>query len=71
MPHILGRLKSTCNFLDKEGVKVPAVRDRKIATITASAKPAVEKLLTVSIKVALVEDGQDVSMKKIWIYNPG
>lgn len=67
MPHILERLKGICNPLDKGEVRVPVVKDKKIATKTASAKPAVGKLLAASIKVVLVENGQDMSMKKIWI----
>lgn len=50
---------------DDEDVKVLVIRGRKIAIITASTKPAVEKLLMASIKVTLREDERDVSMSKI------
>lgn len=49
---------------DKD-VRVPAVRDSKIITFMVNAKLAVKNLLTVSTKVALVENGQNVSIKKI------
>lgn len=50
---------------ENENVRVPLIRGRKIATITANAKPAVRKLLTMSIKMVLVEDRQDMSVSKI------
>lgn len=49
---------------DKD-VRVLAVRDSKIITFMANAKLAVKKLLTASTKVALMENGQDMSIKKI------
>lgn len=55
---------------DDEDVRISAVKDRKIATIIANTKCAVEKLLMAPIKIALMEDRQDVSVKKIWIENP-
>lgn len=65
MLYVLERLKSTYNFLNKENVKIPAIRNKKIVTIIINTKLVIEKLLTVSRKVVLVEDGQDVSVKKI------
>ena len=67
MPHALGRLKSTCNSLNKKDVRVLTVRGRKITITTASAKSAMGKLLMASIKMTLIEDQQNMSMKKIWI----
>lgn len=41
------------------------VRNKEITIATVNAKPAVEKLLTMSTKVALVKDEQNVNIKKI------
>lgn len=66
MPYVLGELKSTCNPLDKEDIRVLVIRGREIDITTASTKPANEKLLMLSTKVVLVENEQNVSMSKIW-----
>lgn len=57
--------------MDKKDLRVPAVRGKKIDTTTASAKPAVGKLLIASREMALVEDRRDVSVSKLWVWNPG
>lgn len=41
------------------------VRDKKIAITTAGIKLAVKKLLTASMKVVLVENEKDMSIKMI------
>ena len=57
-------------YEDKD-VKVLVVKSRKITTTTASAIFANRKLLTTSTKVTLLEDTQDVKVKKIWIETTG
>ncbi len=52
---------------DDEEVRVPALKGRKVAMTTAGAKPEGGKLLTASTRVALGKDGQDVSVRKVWI----
>lgn len=66
MPYVLGELKSTCNPLDKEDVRVLVIRGREIDITTTSTKPTNEKLLMLSTKVVLVENKQNISMSKIW-----
>ncbi len=51
---------------DKD-IRVSEVKDRKITTTTASAILAARKLSTTSSKVTLLEGGQDVRVKKVWI----
>lgn len=74
-------LKKDRNFLDNglqkqqqysneevnnnKDVKVLMVKGRKIATTIASAKPVVKNLLTTLTKVALIEDSQDINVRKI------
>lgn len=41
---------------DNKNVRIRVVKGRKIAITTASAKPIIEKLLTVSTKMALLEN---------------
>lgn len=48
-----------------ENIRIPVVRGRKIAIISASAKPGVRKKLMTSIKLALVENRWDISVNKI------
>lgn len=50
---------------DNKDVKILVVRRKKIAITTLGTKPAIEKLLMVSTKMAFAEDGQDVSVKKV------
>ncbi len=50
---------------DDKDVKVLVVRGKKITTTTTSAIPAGGKLLTASFKMILLEDGQDVNVKKV------
>ena len=42
---------------ENKNVKVPIVKDRKIAIFTTSAKSIVEKLLIILTKVFLIKDG--------------
>lgn len=50
---------------DNKNVRILVVKSKKITTIIRSIKLAFKKRLTMSIKVNLVENGQDVSIKKI------
>lgn len=52
-------------FNNNEAVRELVVRDKKIATTTANIKLAIKKLLTASIKVVLVENRKNMSMKMI------
>ena len=49
---------------DKD-IRVLVVKSKKISTTIASAIFASGKLLTASTKVTLLEDGQDVRVKKV------
>lgn len=64
MPHILGELKSICKSLNERNISGLAVRVRKIAITTVSTKPVIEKLLTLSTKVVLMNDECNVNMKR-------
>lgn len=52
---------------DNKDIRILAICGKKIVIILASTKSTVGKLLTMSIKVALMKDGQDMNIKKIWI----
>ena len=54
---------------DNKDVKVSAVKGRKITTTIASAISAGGKLSMASTKVILLENVQDVRVKKVWIEN--
>lgn len=52
---------------DNKDVRISAIKSRKIFTTTASAILVGKKRSIALIKVILVEDWQDVRVKKIWI----
>lgn len=61
--------KSNNNIIEEidntKNIKVVVIKDRKIMTTTASRKPAIKKFLIISTKVALVKNGQNISIKKL------
>lgn len=48
-------------------IRLPILQGRKVAITTTDTKLKGKKLLTASIRVVLEKDGQDISMKKVWI----
>lgn len=50
---------------NNEDFRILAIKDKKVAITTISAKPAIQRLLTMSVKVVLVEDRQNLNIKKI------
>lgn len=53
------------NVDDNKNTKILMIKSRKVATITVITKLTVGKLLTTSIKIALIKERRDVSMRKI------
>ena len=61
----LKKQNSSKKINNNKDVRVLAVRGRKITITTVNIIPASEKLLTALIKVTLLEDRQNVRVKKI------
>lgn len=52
---------------NNKNIIVLAIKISKVIIIIVSVKSVVEKLLSMSIKLVLVKDKQDINMTKVWI----
>lgn len=52
---------------NNKDIRILVFKNSKVIINTVSAKPTFKKLLTILTKMILVENRQNISIKKVWI----